>query len=92
MKNQKGIEYKNAIKLLCFVAFFTYKIALDAVNLRVSALIKSAFLESDEGNDDGADIEAFADYTADGEVVHVMYYPEGGDNSDLGEAYGLSVS
>ena len=74
------------------MAFFTYKIALDAVNLRVSALIKSAFLESDEGNDDGADIEAFADYTADGEVVDVMYYPERGDNCDLGEAYGLAVS
>ena len=55
-------------------------------------LIKSTLFESDEGDDDGADVEAFADYAADGEIVDVMDYPEGGDNCDLGKAYGLTVS
>ena len=54
--------------------------------------IKSAFFEADEGDDDGADIEAFADYTADGEIIYVMYYPDRGDDGDLCQAYGLSVS
>ena len=44
----------------------------------ILSLIKSAFFETDEGDDDGEDIEAFADYATDGEIVHVMYYPDRG--------------
>ena len=62
------------------------------LKIHFSALIKSALFESDEGDDDGADVEAFADYTADGQVVHVMYYPKRGDDRDLCHADGLSVS
>ena len=41
-----------------------------------SGFIKSCLFEADEGYYDGADIEAFADDSADGEIVDVIHYPK----------------
>ena len=58
----------------------------------VLSFVISRFAEADEGNYYGEHIEYFANHTADGGIVHVIYDPQRGDNEKLSYAYGFAVA